>query len=284
MASLRPGGSNRVVEDGQVQLGQALAGRTARRSPRSSRSSTVNAITENDPARRDYDDARGPVHQGGPHVGREPRESERSLGHRLRAVDDRRVARPSGAPVGAQHDVRVEHGDQRVEVAAASGREERVHDLALVAEIGVGWRRPRSGRAGGHGSPAGAPPPASDPPSARSRRTARRTCRAARRPGARQATASRAPPAARGRPSRRAVPRCSGSSPSSRLTIGSGTCTSSGSSRRVLRERSMFRQTRATTVVSHPPRFSTWLASERLSRSQASCTASSASLTEPSIR
>jgi hypothetical protein len=51
-----------------------------------------------------------------------------------------------------------------------------------------------------------------------------------------------------------------------------------------LRERSMFKQTRATTVVSHPPRLSTALASERLSLSQASWTASSASLSEPSIR
>ena len=40
--------------------------------------------------------------------------------------------------------------------------------------------------------------------------------------------------------------------------------TSSGSSRRALRERSMSRHTRATTVVSQPPRFSTSLASVRL--------------------
>ena len=46
----------------------------------------------------------------------------------------------------------------------------------------------------------------------------------------------------------------------------------------------MSRHTRATTVVSQPPRFSTALVSERLSRSHASCTASSASLSEPSIR
>ena len=46
----------------------------------------------------------------------------------------------------------------------------------------------------------------------------------------------------------------------------------------------MFRHTRATTVVSHPPRFSMPLVSERLSLSQASWTASSASLIEPSIR
>ena len=46
----------------------------------------------------------------------------------------------------------------------------------------------------------------------------------------------------------------------------------------------MSRHTRETTVVSQPVRFSTPLVSERLSRSQASCTASSASLYEPSVR
>ena len=69
-----------------------------------------------------------------------------------------------------------------------------------------------------------------------------------------------------------------------RLTVRSGTCASSGSSRRDVRERSMSRQTRPTTVVSHPPRFSTLLVSARLRRSQDSWTASSASLSEPSMR
>jgi hypothetical protein len=77
---------------------------------------------------------------------------------------------------------------------------------------------------------------------------------------------------------------CSGSVPSAESTIGSGMRTSIGSSRRVARERSMFKETRATTVVSHAPRFSISSASERLSLSQASWTASSASLKEPSIR
>ncbi len=69
-----------------------------------------------------------------------------------------------------------------------------------------------------------------------------------------------------------------------RSTVRSGTCASSGSSRRDVRERSMSRQTRPTTVVSHPPRFSTLLVSARLRRSQDSWTASSASLREPSMR
>ena len=67
-------------------------------------------------------------------------------------------------------------------------------------------------------------------------------------------------------------------------SIGSDTCTPSGSSRLDLRERNMSRDTRATIVVSHPPRFSTPLVSQRCSRSQVSWTASSASLSEPSIR
>ena len=77
---------------------------------------------------------------------------------------------------------------------------------------------------------------------------------------------------------------CSGSIPSSRLTIGSGMYVTSGSSRRDWRDRSMSRHTRATTVVSHPPRFSMPLASERVRWIQDSCTASSASLSEPSMR
>ena len=77
---------------------------------------------------------------------------------------------------------------------------------------------------------------------------------------------------------------CSGWRPSWLLTIGSGTCTPSGSSRFDLRERSMSSDTRATTVVSHARMFSISLVSARLARSQASWTASSASLTEPSIR
>ena len=57
-----------------------------------------------------------------------------------------------------------------------------------------------------------------------------------------------------------------------------------GSSRRDLRARSASRQMRATTVVSQPPRLSIAASSERASRSHASCTASSASGVEPSMR
>jgi hypothetical protein len=53
--------------------------------------------------------------------------------------------------------------------------------------------------------------------------------------------------------------------PSSGPGIGSGTWASRGSSRRDLRKRSMSRHTRATIVVSHPPRFATPPGPERLS-------------------
>ena len=61
-------------------------------------------------------------------------------------------------------------------------------------------------------------------------------------------------------------------------------CSSSDSSFLDLRDRSMSRQTLATTVVSQPPRFSMLLTSEFVRRNQASWTASSASPLEPRIR
>ena len=57
-----------------------------------------------------------------------------------------------------------------------------------------------------------------------------------------------------------------------------------GSSFRCRRDRSMFSDTLATTVVSQPPRFCTSLVSAPVSRSHVSWTASSASETEPSSR
>ena len=53
---------------------------------------------------------------------------------------------------------------------------------------------------------------------------------------------------------------------------------------RACRERSMSRHTRDVIVVSQPSRLATSSAPARAARSQASCTASSASLAEPSIR
>src|SRR5262249_14664251 len=65
---------------------------------------------------------------------------------------------------------------------------------------------------------------------------------------------------------------------------GASRCSSSDSSFLDLRDRSMSRQTLATTVVSQPLRFSTLLTSERVRRNQASWTASADSPLEPRIR
>src|SRR5262249_25739251 len=76
----------------------------------------------------------------------------------------------------------------------------------------------------------------------------------------------------------------SGSLAALRAAHSSGGASPACTSRREARERSMSRHTRATIVVSQPPRFSTSPAPERLTRAQASWTASSASVLEPSIR
>ncbi len=78
---------------------------------------------------------------------------------------------------------------------------------------------------------------------------------------------------------------CSGSTRDSGRITGSGTNVSSiGCSRRAARERSRSRQILPVTVVSQPPRLPISAGSTRPSRSQASCTASSASASEPSMR
>ena len=49
--------------------------------------------------------------------------------------------RPTHAEIDPGHDVRVEHGDERVEVASAAGGEEGVHDLSLTGDIALLRRR-----------------------------------------------------------------------------------------------------------------------------------------------
>ena len=138
-------------------------------------------------------------------------------------------------------------------------------------------------RAGARGSRAALPRPATVPRWNRSRRTAGRTDRAGRTPGVRRASACRARPSSATPTESASTASPSGSAPSPRMTLGSVTCAPIGSSRRDFRERSMSRHTRETTVVNQPPRFSMVAVSVRLRRSHASCTASSASLSEPSI-
>ena len=203
------------------------------------------------------------------------------------------VARPVDLPgegkragVGAQHDVGIEHGQQALEVALAGGGQEGVDDPALLVRVGVGdggapctRRRARlaSWRAAvGVRSTIGA---------ISSNGTANMSCRTNAR---RSAGGSVSSTTSSARPTESASSAsCSGSMPAALETIGSGMRTWSGSSvssRRDSRGRSMSRHTRAVTVVSQPARFSITSASERCRRSHASWTASSASLSEPSIR
>src|SRR5215217_5540235 len=202
------------------------------------------------PSTLKHDGSCGSVNARRSYEGGEPREGERLLSHVLRTAHLPRCARRHATAVGSEDDVRVEHRDERFKVPVSCGSEEGVYDFSLASEIGV--------------------------------RNIGRSLHAAAGVSVSSTTCSASPTESASSAS------CSGSIPSSRLTIGSGTCTPedspSGPSWRALRERNMSRHTRATTVVIQLPRFSMPLVSERSRRSQASWAASSASLDEPSIR
>ena len=241
-------------------------------------SRTVKPMTENGATLGRHDDAGGAVDERGAHVRREPREHHRPAGHGLRAADDDRRVGIGHASVGAQDDVGVEHGHERVEVALRGPRRRR-------------RRRPPAGARGPDRAPGASPCTRRRARLASwraavgvrptigaisSNGTANMSCSTNARRSAGGSVSSTTSSASPTESASRAS--CSGSTSSARLMTGSGTRTaSSGSSRRVRRDRSTFRQTRATTVVSQPPRFSIASASDRLSRSQASWTASSAS-------
>ena len=57
------------------------------------------------------------------------------------AADQLVEARPRVATVGAEHDVRIQHGQQPLEVAVAGRRQERFDHRPLAVEVGVGDRR-----------------------------------------------------------------------------------------------------------------------------------------------
>src|SRR5215204_5504680 len=90
------------------------------------------------PSTLKHDDSSGSVHERRSYEGGEPREGERLLSHVLRTAHLPRCARRHATAVGSEHDVWVEHRNQRVEVAAARGSEEGVNDFSLAGEIGVG--------------------------------------------------------------------------------------------------------------------------------------------------
>ena len=80
------------------------------------------------------------VHERRAHLDVEAREGECSVRHVGRSADNPRGADRNAAAVGPEDHVTVQHLDQRLEVALACGSEERVEDLALGVEVGVGDR------------------------------------------------------------------------------------------------------------------------------------------------
>ena len=233
---------------------------------------------------RSYDHSHGAIHEHQLGEACQPRVGERLTGHRRRAVDLPRCAWRRDGQVRSKHDVRVEHGEQRLEVTVARGSQKGFDHLTLAGEI-------RAGNSGRSLHPAAC---AAGELPCRGRRAPHDGSDLIEGHGEHIVQHEREPLGGSQRfehHEQRETDRVGqqgfmlGGSPVSRgSTTGSGTCASRGSSRRDLRERSISRHTRATTVVSHPPRFSMPPVSERLRRSQASWTASSASLSEPSIR
>jgi hypothetical protein len=115
------------------------------------------------------DGSNGAVDERRMHDQADPRVEERLAGDSPRAPDLPRFTR--WTEVHAQHDVRVKHLEQRLEVTFAGGREERVNDLSLSFEVDVGHRflaLDAAARAAGELAPLRA----SGRRSARSRRTA----------------------------------------------------------------------------------------------------------------
>lgn len=82
-----------------------------------------------------------PVDENGPGDRAEPAGRDRLSRHRPRAVEDHGVAGARDAAVGAQDDLGVEDGDERLDVPVAGGGEEGVDGRPPAGEIGVGYRR-----------------------------------------------------------------------------------------------------------------------------------------------
>ncbi len=203
----------------------------------------------------------------------------KGLGHRGRTAELARPAHADRGRIAAHHHLRIEQTQQCIEIALPRGGEESFHHLAVCAGL---CPSARPARGGGRGWQADGWRRWSGRQSARCRRTAGRTCRATQRRCARPAPAPPAPPAWRAhrwhrpvrvprrdpRPSR-VRQRADRRRPRGAL-CGFSTCP---------------KQMRATTVVSQAGQVIPPCWCRRASRrSQLSCTASSASAREPSMR
>ena len=166
-----------------------------------------------------------------------------------------------------------------VEVALAGGGEERVDELALAGEVGVGLRRRAAhAAAGAAGELACGGRGTVHDRRDRLERHREQVVQDEREPlRRRQRLEHDQQREADAVGQQRLVLRAGG-------TIGSGRRASSGSSRRARRERSMSSETRATTVVSHARRFSTSDVSERLQPQPRLLHGVVGLVSEPSIR
>ena len=151
------------------------------------------------------EETRGAVDEHRPGEARQGREKA-GRGDYLRcAADQPGRAQRAGARVGAEHHVRVEDGQQALEVLPARGGQEGGGHRALPGGIGRGCGSSAALAGAWLGWPVAWRRPGNGPGRARSARTGRRRCRAGRRRAVRQETACRGRPAARDRPSRPAA-------------------------------------------------------------------------------
>ena len=231
-------------------------------------------------AGRQHDDAWPAVdHRCAPVRGHR-RERRRPLGHRPCAAD---LAGRAGTGVGAQHDVGVEHREQAAQIAVPGRGLEGLDEASLLGRVGGAARLDPAQAAAGPAGQLGRG--GRRPPDDGGDLVERDPEQVVQDEGEPLAGVSVSRTTSSATPTASAISAsCSGSVPSAGATSGSGSSKPAGSSRRARRARSRSRQIRATTVVSHPARFAMSSRSARLRRNQVSCTASSASLTEPSSR
>ena len=257
-----------AVEDRQVQLAQAggvgedVDGDDPPAPDREAADRERLSVPRRDQSRRPVDEHRLQDQA-------ELRVGLRLAGHRRRPADLPPTARRPRAEVGSEHDIGVEHGDQSIEVpsraaARKASTTSRCASRSASGTVCSAWTRRRARLA----SWRAASGERSMIEAISSKGTANMSCSTNAN---RSAGLSVSRTTSKARPTESASrASCSGSVPSARSMIGSGTWPPIGSSRRRLRVRSMFSEMRATTVVSHPPSCSISLVSLRLSRNHAS--------------
>src|SRR6059058_6095402 len=123
--------ARQVVEDRQVNLAEARGvGDHVDLDDLPTREREVEYPKQ--PSTRSHDDSYSTVHERRSCEMGKPRVGEGLLGARPRSADFPRSLRRRGGAVGTDHDVRVEHSDERVEVTTAQCSEEGVDNFSLA--------------------------------------------------------------------------------------------------------------------------------------------------------